>query len=76
MSDDLDPVLLQAILSQKEHQRESGAGKGKKLTPEQAEARRRRLWVSIAKKEIPKVGSYLLELSLVMRKWGLMHGLK
>ncbi|XP_052275442.1 chromatin-remodeling ATPase INO80-like [Dreissena polymorpha] len=54
MSDDLDPVLLQAILSQKEHQRESGAGKGKKLTPEQAEARRRRLWVSIAKKEIPK----------------------
>jgi len=32
-------------------------GKTKKLTPEQVAARRRRLWVMIMKKEIPRVSS-------------------
>ena len=32
-------------------------GKVKKLTPEQLAARRRRLWVMIVKKEIPRVSS-------------------
>ena len=31
-------------------------GKPKKLTPEQIANKRRRIWVMIAKKEIPKVG--------------------
>ncbi len=30
--------------------------KAKKLTPEQIVAKRRKIWISIAKKEIPKVG--------------------
>ncbi|XP_052767691.1 chromatin-remodeling ATPase INO80-like [Mya arenaria] len=52
VSEDMDPVLLQAILSHRQSQRDKAAGK--KLTPEQAEVKRRRLWVAIAKKEIPK----------------------
>ncbi|KAL4238749.1 putative DNA helicase ino80 [Mactra antiquata] len=54
LPDDMDPVLLQAILAHKQHKKEKYAGKEKKLTPEQAEAKRRRLWIAIAKKEIPK----------------------
>lgn len=52
--DELDPALLQALLAQRHQRHERGTGKGKKLTPEQADNKRRRLWVSIAKKEIPK----------------------
>ena len=55
MAEDMDPVLLQAILAHKQNLKDKAAGKGKKLTPEQAEAKRRRIWVTIAKKEIPKV---------------------
>ena len=32
------------------------SGKLKKLTPEQIAARRRKIWMAIAKKDIPKVG--------------------
>ena len=38
---------------QKEQARKEKKG-SKKLTPEQADAKRKKLWVSIAKKEIPK----------------------
>lgn len=55
MGEDMDPVLLQAIMAHKQHKNEKGYMKEKKLTPEQAEAKRRRIWVNIAKKEIPKV---------------------
>ncbi|XP_045175663.2 chromatin-remodeling ATPase INO80-like [Mercenaria mercenaria] len=54
LGEDMDPVLLQAILAHKQYKKEKGLGKEKKLTPEQAEAKRRRIWVNIAKKEIPK----------------------
>ena len=51
--DEIDPALL-ALLQQQQARKER---KPKKLTPEQADAKRRKIWVSIAKKEIPKVGS-------------------
>lgn len=51
----MDPTILQAILAHKKQLEKSGA-KVKKLSPEQADAKRRRLWISIVKKEIPKVG--------------------
>ncbi|XP_060081949.1 chromatin-remodeling ATPase INO80-like [Ylistrum balloti] len=50
---DLDPELIEAFLAHK-RQAASKSAKVKKLTPEQADAKRRRLWISIAKKEIPK----------------------
>lgn len=49
--DEIDPALL-ALLQQQQARKER---KPKKLTPEQADAKRRKIWVSIAKKEIPKV---------------------
>ena len=52
---EIDPMVLEAILAHRQ-QMVAKAGKVKKLTPEQADAKRRRLWISIAKKEIPKVG--------------------
>lgn len=51
--EDMDPTILQAILAHKKQLEKSGA-KVKKLSPEQADAKRRRLWISIVKKEIPK----------------------
>ncbi|XP_070179265.1 chromatin-remodeling ATPase INO80-like [Littorina saxatilis] len=48
--DEIDPALL-AMLQQQQARKER---KPKKLTPEQADAKRRKLWTSIAKKEIPK----------------------
>ncbi|XP_076441698.1 chromatin-remodeling ATPase INO80-like isoform X2 [Babylonia areolata] len=48
--DEIDPTLL-ALLQQQQARKER---KPKKLTPEQADAKRRKIWVSIAKKEIPK----------------------
>jgi len=47
--DDIDPGLLQAIMGHRSRD------KGRTLTPEQAAAKRRRIWLHIAKKEIPKV---------------------
>ena len=49
--DEIDPALL-ALLQQQQARKER---KPKKLTPEQADAKRRKVWVSIAKKEMPKV---------------------
>ena len=49
--DEIDPALL-AMLQQQQARKER---KPKKLTPEQADAKRRKIWISIAKKEIPKV---------------------
>ena len=49
---EIDPSVLQAILSKRQEKKEK---KPKKLTPEQADAKRRKLWISIAKKEIPRV---------------------
>lgn len=51
---DIDPSLIEAFLAHR-RQASSKSAKVKKLTPEQADAKRRRLWISIAKKEIPKV---------------------
>ncbi|KAL8590096.1 hypothetical protein ACOMHN_034327 [Nucella lapillus] len=48
--DEIDPTLL-ALLQQQQARKER---KPKKLTPEQADAKRRKIWISIAKKEIPK----------------------
>lgn len=48
--DEIDPALL-ALLQQQQARRER---KPKKLTPEQADAKRRKIWMSIAKKEIPR----------------------
>ncbi|KAL5008979.1 hypothetical protein ScPMuIL_014560 [Solemya velum] len=50
---ELDPAILEAFIAHRQ-QMAAKAGKHKKLTPEQADAKRRRLWISIAKKEIPK----------------------
>ncbi|XP_041352377.1 chromatin-remodeling ATPase INO80-like [Gigantopelta aegis] len=49
---EIDPALLEAII-QRQHLLGRG-GKHRKLTPEQADAKRKRLWINIAKKEIPK----------------------
>ncbi|KAL3872724.1 hypothetical protein ACJMK2_035930 [Sinanodonta woodiana] len=51
-SGEIDPAVLEAILAH-QHKQAKG-GKHKKLTPEQADAKRRKIWISIAKKEIPK----------------------
>ena len=50
---EIDPALLEAII-QRQHLLGKG-GKHRKLTPEQADAKRKRIWINIAKKEIPKV---------------------
>ncbi|XP_059148213.1 chromatin-remodeling ATPase INO80-like isoform X2 [Physella acuta] len=47
--EEIDPSILQVILA-KRHEKK----KSKKLTAEQADIKRRKLWVSIAKKEIPR----------------------
>ena len=52
--EEVDPSIVEAYLAHKKNQA-ARAGRGKKLTPEQADVKRKRLWVSIAKKEIPKV---------------------
>lgn len=65
----MDPVLLQAILAHKQTLKEKASGKGKKLTPEQAEVKRRRLWVTIAKKEIPKVRKFVTHVYNCARKY-------
>uniref|UniRef100_A0A2C9KB78 Chromatin-remodeling ATPase INO80 n=2 Tax=Biomphalaria glabrata TaxID=6526 RepID=A0A2C9KB78_BIOGL len=49
--EEIDPAVLQAILAKRQEKKEK---KPKKLTPEQADAKRRKLWISIAKKEIPR----------------------
>lgn len=51
--EEVDPSIVEAYLAHKKNQA-ARAGRGKKLTPEQADVKRKRLWVSIAKKEIPK----------------------
>ncbi|CAL1526196.1 unnamed protein product [Lymnaea stagnalis] len=48
---EIDPAVLQAILAKRQEKKEK---RPKKLTPEQADAKRRKLWISIAKKEIPR----------------------
>lgn len=49
----IDTSILEAYLHPKQSH---GKGKqNKKLTPEQADTKRRKIWLSIAKKEIPKV---------------------
>ncbi|PVD25847.1 hypothetical protein C0Q70_13511 [Pomacea canaliculata] len=48
--DEIDPALL-ALLQQQQARKER---RPKKLTPEQADAKRRKIWTSIAKKEIPR----------------------
>lgn len=50
--EEVDPSIVEAYLAHKKNQ--AARGRGKKLTPEQADVKRKRLWVSIAKKEIPK----------------------
>lgn len=52
--DEIDPALL-ALLQQQQARKER---RPKKLTPEQADAKRRKIWTSIAKKEIPRVCVY------------------
>lgn len=47
--------------------------KVKKLTPEQLAARRRRLWVMIAKKEIPRVSPILLIFCIYLSKIEAVH---
>jgi hypothetical protein len=42
---------LEAIIA---HRRQEARGE-KKLSPEQADIKRKKLWITIAKKEIPKV---------------------
>ncbi|KAH9509093.1 putative DNA helicase ino80 [Bulinus truncatus] len=49
--EEIDPAVLQAILAKRQEKKEK---KPKRLTPEQADAKRRKLWISIAKKEIPR----------------------
>nr|KAG5699748.1 hypothetical protein BaRGS_014164 [Batillaria attramentaria] len=49
--DEIDPALL-ALLQKQQARKERTP---KKLTPEQADAKRRKIWTSIAKKEIPRV---------------------
>ncbi|XP_050405390.1 chromatin-remodeling ATPase INO80 [Patella vulgata] len=51
--DEIDPEVLKAIIEH--HQRAGKSGKSKKLTPEQADVKRKKIWMSIVKKEIPKV---------------------
>lgn len=53
--EEIDPSIVEAYLAHKKNQA-ARVGKGKRLTPEQADVKRKRLWISIAKKEIPKVG--------------------
>ena len=48
---EIDPSILEAILAKREKKEK----KPKKLTPEQADAKRRKMWISLAKKEIPRV---------------------
>lgn len=48
--DEIDPSILEAILA---HRRQEARGE-KKLSPEQADIKRKKLWITIAKKEIPK----------------------
>ncbi|VDI53953.1 DNA helicase INO80 [Mytilus galloprovincialis] len=48
--DEIDPSILEAILA---HRRNEARGE-KKLSPEQADIKRKKLWITIAKKEIPK----------------------
>lgn len=48
---EIDPSILEAILA---HRRNEARGE-KKLTPEQADVKRKKIWITIAKKEIPKV---------------------
>ncbi|KAK7487146.1 hypothetical protein BaRGS_00021641 [Batillaria attramentaria] len=48
--DEIDPALL-ALLQKQQARKERTP---KKLTPEQADAKRRKIWTSIAKKEIPR----------------------
>jgi hypothetical protein len=56
-------VLLQILPSKFKHG--SGKhGKQKKLTPEQAAIKRRKIWLSICKKEISKVGCTVFEIYL------------
>lgn len=63
--DEIDPALL-AMLQQQQARKER---KPKKLTPEQADAKRRKLWTSIAKKEIPKVALPPLSYDFVSLFW-------
>jgi len=49
--EEIDPSVLEAFLERKREKKEK---KPKKLTPEQADAKRRKLWISIAKKDIPR----------------------
>ena len=51
IQDEIDPELL-ALLQRQQARKER---KSKKLTPEQADAKRIKIFVSIGKKEIPKV---------------------
>ena len=48
---EIDPSILEAIIA---HRRQEARGE-KKLSPEQADIKRKKLWITIAKKEIPKV---------------------
>ncbi|ESO83010.1 hypothetical protein LOTGIDRAFT_236919 [Lottia gigantea] len=51
--DEIDPEVLKAIIEH--HQKAGKSGKSKKLTPEQADVKRKKIWMSICKKEIPKI---------------------
>ena len=53
-SQEIDPAVLEALLSKKDKKEK----KAKKLTPEQADAKRRKMWIAIAKKEIPRVSFF------------------
>lgn len=66
--EEVDPSIVEAYLAHKKNQ--AARGRGKKLTPEQADVKRKRLWVSIAKKEIPKVGRMIL----ISMFWGRSRG--
>ncbi|XP_071081185.1 chromatin-remodeling ATPase INO80-like [Haliotis cracherodii] len=49
---EIDPAVLEMLMHQSRMAKRSG--KQKKLTPEQADIKRKRIWIAIAKKEIPK----------------------
>ncbi|KAK3093780.1 hypothetical protein FSP39_020132, partial [Pinctada imbricata] len=48
-----DPAVIERYLAAR-RQHEAMGGRMKKLTPEQADVKRKRIWITIAKKEIPK----------------------
>ncbi|KAJ8308012.1 LOW QUALITY PROTEIN: hypothetical protein KUTeg_012886 [Tegillarca granosa] len=53
--EEIDPLVFEAYLAHRRSLSSKSGSKSKKLTPEQADIKRKRLWLSITKKEIPKI---------------------